>query len=105
MEIVRSQRQKQLTGNSFYGIPVHKEFTYLGTIIDQCLKFQTELSTRKSKAKDLKKAEWILQNPKLSDQSKLETWGSMFKSKISYANEVLCYHSKNLTDWISSFYF
>ena len=46
-----------------------------------------------------------MKSNKLSDKAKLETWNSLFKSKLTYATEVLCYKTKNLTNWLRSFFY
>ena len=84
---------------------MHKTFKYLGIEIDQDLKFSKEIQNRKDKLKELEKKNWIIQSKRLSDTSRIEAWNCLFKSKISYASEVLCYKSKALVKWLKSFHY
>jgi hypothetical protein len=77
-----------------------KTYKYLGLEIDQDLQFKEELIRRKKIEADGKKKQWIFSNPKLSDQARYEVWQSLFKSKASYAAELLCFESKKFNQWM-----
>ena len=103
MQIVPSQRNKQLGGNRLFSIPKVSSYKYLGIEIDQDLKFTEELKRRKQIKKDLKKKQWIFMSAKLNDQARYEVWQSLFRSKASYAAEILCYESKPFNKWLKSY--
>jgi hypothetical protein len=78
-------------------------YKYLGLEIDSRLKFTEEIKKRKRLEKELKKKEWIFNHGKINQQCKYEVWQSLFKSKVSYAAEILCFESKEFLEWLKSF--
>ena len=51
----------------------------------------------------MKKKQWIFRDIRLNDQARYEVMQSLFKSKASYAAEILCFESKNFHQWFKSY--
>ena len=103
MRIVPSNRYKKADAKSFYSVPAVSTYKYLGLEIDACLRFDTELQKRQRLNKDLRKKEWIFRSARISQQQKYEIWQSLFKSKVSYAAEILCFESRRFADWLKTY--
>ena len=103
MKIMPANSHRRQEAEEFYKVPGVGCYKYLGLEIDARLKFREEIEKRRLLKKELKKKEWIFRSSKLTQQCKYEVWQSLFKAKVSYAAEILCFECKEFTEWLKTF--
>ena len=85
------------------GYPILTEYKYLGLKIDDCLKFDVELSKKKLDELKLKKISYILTNGKLDIANRYAVWHSLFKSKVWYQVVLLSSISEAIRTWANGY--
>ena len=78
------------------------EYKYLGVKIHCTGRLTDDLKLRREKQIALDKKQWLLKIGTLNGATKLQLWHALYKSKWTYASEILSTRSKDFKDWIES---
>lgn len=89
LELRVDARTPRTLAQSYRNIPILKEYKYLGLVITDDLKFKENIETQKEREKNLGKISWILSNKKLDGLTRWHTFQALFRSKVSYAANLI----------------
>jgi hypothetical protein len=82
-----------------FEVPLVKEMKYLGVMIRDDLSLKTTLKQKKEEEKKQKKVDWILRDQKLSGHTRYHIFTSLFKSKTSYASNLIAIMDNKAVLW------
>jgi Ser-tRNA(Ala) deacylase AlaX len=71
---------------------------YLGVLVKDDLNIKTSIKQKKEEQRQ-KKVEWILRDQKLSGHTRYHIFTSLFKSKVSYATNIIAIMDEKTTIW------
>ena len=91
--------------DNILGIPKVREYKYLGVLIDEQLRFKSELKHKKQMEQNLQRAKWILSAKHLDEASSYHLWLTLFRSRIWYAALLIAAENKEMASWLSSYFY
>ena len=87
------------------GIPLLRQYKYLGVEIADDLNMSLDLNVRNTKLAKLRRLGWILQAQQLDGLTKYHLFMSLFRSKINYASNIICIADSKSRTWLKTFYY
>lgn len=86
-----------------HDIPLVKEYTYLGILITDTLKFKIHQNTYANKERELKNMIWAFGHPKLDSKARWHIYQSLYRSKVSYGMNLISVMDQTSREWLKGF--
>ena len=82
------------------GYPIVSEYKYLGVMIKDDLSMRADLAKRKKTKLNLRRKLWLIRNSNLAGTARVQLWHTLFKSRWTYAHQLLSSVNKQFKDWL-----
>jgi hypothetical protein len=90
MIVKRSQRERHTDWNNRMGYPIVSNYKYLGVMMLDDGTLRQDLEKRKKTQLHMESKMWLIRNSNLNGMTRVQLWHTIFKSRWSYAHQLLC---------------